>query len=195
MLDRHEVEKVYHRARLARDMQWWDELVACYHPDAILDLSWFKGTVADFAKASVGMATKMSSFHEVFPAVVELDGNRALSTNMVAIHLIAEIGGVEVDCVGYSFGRLRVERRTGAWLIAGSETIYIHDTMVPVVPGRLPELDLDRLKGYRPSYKFLSYMLEARGLQARHDRPGMDRPDIVRRALERDRAWLAGGDV
>lgn len=191
-LDRFEVEKVYHRARLARDLEMWDELVACYHPDAILDISWFKGTVAEFVQASLGMKKTLKSFHEVFPGTVQLNGNRAINTNMVAIHLIADIHGVEVDCVNYCFGRLRVEKRTDRWLIAGGETIYLHDTLIPTVPGQVPEIDMAKLSAYRPSYKFLCYTLEARGLPWRDDRPGPDRPDTVQRVIDSDMAWLAG---
>lgn len=193
-LDKFEVEKLYHRLRQARDMSDWPELVSCYQPDAIIDISWFKGTAAEFAKASVGMAEKLQSFHEVFPGVVKLNGNRAISQTMVVIHLISELDGCEVDCVGYCYGRYRIERRTDEWLVAAGTSIYIYDTLIPTDPNRVPKLDQTKLASYRPSYRYISYMLEKRGLPHRNDRAGMDKPETVKALIAADLDWLNGGE-
>ena len=189
--DRIAIEDIVRRERLARDMRRWDELAACYNDDSYVDISWFQGSGAEFARASAGMATRLLSFHELGPAVVTVAGDRALTDMGVTIHLVAEIGGSEVDCVGFCRSLGRVERKTDRWLMAGHRVIYLHDWLVPTVPGHVPPIDAGRLAGYRRSYRFLSYMLEHRGLPARDDLPGIDQPGSVERVQAAEAAWLA----
>lgn len=190
--DRTEIELLYHRLRQARDMGWWDRLAACYHSDTILDLSWFKGPVTEFAKATTKMASRLFSFHEIGASVVEINRNRATIDTLVVIHLISELDGIGVDCVGYCRERMKVERRTDKWLFAGVNSIYLYDTLIPTNPARVPRLDEEKLNSFRPSYRFLSYMLTERGLPARDDLPGADRPESVRAVVEEEEAWLCG---
>ena len=42
--DRVEIQELVQRERLARDLQQWDVMAAAYHPDAVVDISWFSGT-------------------------------------------------------------------------------------------------------------------------------------------------------
>ena len=190
--DRSEIELLYHRLRLARDMGWWEQLVASYHPDTILDLSWFRGTPAEFIKATTTMASRLNSFHEIGPSVIEFHQNRATVDTMIVIHLMSVFDGVEVDCVGYCRERLRVEKREDKWLFCGSHSIYLYDTLIPTNPAHVPQLDEAKLAKFRPSYRFLSYMLDARGLSPRDDQAGSDRPETVKAVYDADDAWLRG---
>ena len=190
MAARIEIEDVLRRERLARDMQRWDDLAACYNDDSFIDISWFQGSGAEFAAAGARMASQMLSFHELGPPVVTVNGRRALTDMGITIHLIADIEGIEVDCVGYCRSLGRFERKSALWLMSGHRVIYVHDWLVPIVPGRIPQIDEARLARYRRSYRFLSYMLEARGLLARDDLPGIDRPETVEALRVGEKAWL-----
>ena len=51
---RGEIIELVQRERRARDMQQWDELVSCYSPESEVEISWFKGSGAEFAAAPAG---------------------------------------------------------------------------------------------------------------------------------------------
>jgi hypothetical protein len=195
LLDRMEIEDIVRRERLARDMQRWADLEACYNDDSYIDISWFQGSGAAFARAGALMASKMLSFHQLGPTVTTISGNRALTDTGITIHLISEIEKVEVDCVGFCRSLGRIERKADKWLMAGHRVIYMHDWLIPTISNRMPVLDEARLGRYRPSYRFLSYMLEMRGLPARADLPGVDRPDTVATLLAGENLWLESGSV
>lgn len=192
ILDRIEIEEIIRRERLARDMQQWEDLAACYNDDSYIDISWFQGSGAEFASAGARMASRLLSFHELGPTIITTSGDRALTDTGMSIHLVAEIGGAEVDCVCFCHSLGRIERKTSKWLIAGHRVIYVHDWIIPVVPQRLPAIDEVRLSRFRKSYRYLSYMLEERGLPTRDDLPGLDRPDMVEALRIGERAWLTG---
>ena len=122
--------------------------------------------------------------------VADIRGNRALTDTGVVVHLIAQLDGAEVDCIGYCRSRARLERKTDTWLMSGLRAIYIHDQIVPTNPSQVPRIDPELLGKYRPSYRCLSYMLVARGLPARDDQPGMDKPETVQSLIEAEEAWL-----
>lgn len=191
-IDRNQIEELMHRERRARDMEDWDELAACYHPDSVVDFSWFIGTGKEFAEASKGMATKLQSFHEIGGMTSQFNGNRAITDTLLPIHLIADVHDCEVDVVGYARQRLRVEKRNGQWLILGARTIYLKDMMIPTDPSAVPTLDKAKLASFRPSYKYLCYMLTERGLPARNDLAGVDRPDLVNALIKGEEDWLRG---
>jgi hypothetical protein len=191
--DRIDIEDIVRRERICRDMKRWDDLAACYNDDSWIDISWFQGSGAEFARAGSLMASKMLSFHELGPMTVTIAGTRAITDMGVTIHLIAEMGGVEVDCVGFCRSLGRVERKSDRWLMAGHRVIYLHDWIIPTVPGEVPAISTAKLKSYRPSYRYLSYMLEGRGLPARDDLPGIDRPNLVEKLMNCETTWLEGG--
>ena len=62
--------------------------------------------------------------------------------------------------------------------------------MIPGDPTRVPLLDQADLAKYRPSYRFVYFMLAHHGMKTRNDLPGTDEPatiEALRRAEER---WL-----
>ena len=91
----------------------------------------------------------------------------------------------------------RVERKSDRWLTAGHLIIYLHGWIIPTMPGENSAIDAAKLRAYRPSYRYLSYMLEGRGLPPRDDLPGIDRLELAERlarasraADEGEMAWL-----
>ena len=71
--------------------------------------------------------------------------------------------------------------------------MYIRDLLAACNPAEVPQIDVEKLKTYRPSYRHLSYILEAGGRPLRNDLPGVDRPEEVVRLRATERAWLQDG--
>lgn len=94
-----------------------------------------------------------------------------------------------------SYTRLlcRAQKSNGKWRIAGLRAIYIRDQLEPCNPAEIPKIDLDKLKQYRPSYRHLSYVLQASGRPMHSDLPGVDQPEVVAALRAADRRWLYRG--
>jgi hypothetical protein len=54
----------------------------------------------------------------------------------------------------------------------------------------VPPIDERVLATFRPSYKYLSYVIHAIGRRVNDDLPGIDRPETVVALRDADRAWL-----
>lgn len=194
-IDAMAINQLVLRERRARDMKEWDELAACYTADSVVDMSWFKGTGAAFAQASAKMAARgLLTFHEPGPTFTRLLGNRALGDTAMTLHVVREIDGVDVDITGYIRALTRHERQSnGGWLMAGFRSYYIHDLILPVNPSQVPKIDPATVKDYRPSYRYLSYVLSLSGHPINNDLPGIDRPETVNTLIAGEEAWLAAG--
>lgn len=86
----------------------------------------------------------------------------------------------------------RLERRGGEWEIVYGDCIYERDELVPATPGpQVPDLT-DKVRGYRESYRNLSYVLSLQGLPSGDDLPGDDKPETVQRLYDETNAWMFG---
>jgi hypothetical protein len=188
------VAEVVQTERAARDQGQWDRMAACYHPDAVVSISWIETTGLQFVTASkAAFAAGIRHLHQMTPTLVTLNGRRALAETGCAILLGGRIGGVEVMVTSQARLHARVERRGDeVWRISGLRAVYFQDAMAACVPGEVPPLDRARLDGYRPSLRFLSYLLEESGKTPRSDLAGIDRPDLVDAMLAAETDWLAG---
>ncbi len=192
-LDKLAVAEVVQTERAARDQGQWARMAACFHPDSVVSISWIETSGADFVAASEkAFASGMRHLHQMAPTLVTLNGDRALAESGAAILLGGRISGVEVMVTSHARMHARVERRDGAWKIVRLGAVYFEDAMAARIPGETPVLDAARLAGYRPSLRFLSYLLEEGGKTPKTDLAGIDRPDLVEAMLGADQAWLAG---
>ncbi|BDB28671.1 nuclear transport factor 2 family protein (plasmid) [Cupriavidus sp. P-10] len=193
MLDKCEIAEVVQTERAARDQAQWTRMLDTYHPDSVVDLSWFFGSGPEFVAASQRLfEAGRHSAHQMGPTLVTLRGDRALAHTPCAVAVRTRLDGVEVDVTTHSRLHERMERRDGAWRIARMGIVYLRDGMTVVNPCERVEIDAAMLATYRPTYRFLSYLLAQAGQQPRLDLPGIDRPETVRPLLDRDEAWLAG---
>ncbi len=190
---RGEIIELVQRERLARDMQQWDELVSCYSPGSEVEISWFKGSGAEFAAASARMMSgALQTFHQMSPTVTRIRGDRALADSGCAIHLLGKIDGIAMNVVAQARIWSRVERIADDWLMASLRVVYVRDVILPVDPSRVPTLDQAKLASYRPSYRFVSFMLASHGMKTRNDLPGTDEPEAVNALRHAEEAWLNG---
>lgn len=195
LLDKSEINEVVQKERAFRDQARWDEMQAAYHDDSVVDLSWFKGTGPEFVAASRRLyEAGRHSAHQMGPTLVSLNDSRALATTSCAVCVRTSLDGVEVELTAHSRLYERLEKRDDAWRISRMGIVYLRDILMPVNPAQRVEIDDARLSAYRPSYRFLSYVLAQTGVAPRDDLPGDDRPETVRPLLDADRRWLETGE-
>ncbi len=191
--DKAAVAELVQTERAARDQGQWARLAACYHPDSVVSISWIECSGPDFVAASqTAFAAGIRHLHQMSPSLVTLNGDRAVSETGCAILLGGAIGGVRVNVTSQARLFAQVERRAGEWGIARLSALYFQDAMAADVPGHVPVLDPARLASYRPSYRFLSYLLAESGKTARPTLAGIDRPDLCAVLYEAQEAWLEG---
>jgi hypothetical protein len=185
------------KERMYRDTGQWRLMHDAYYDESHVRVSWFTGSGHDFVEASshrVPVGEKWSSaVHLVGPTSVELEGDRAIADTGCTVNARRFAEGVEIDTVIFVRHRSMVERgRDGTWRLRSFRAIYERDAISTVVPGDTIKIDKARLAKYRPSYRFMSYLLELGGGTADNSLPGVDRPDLVDALIAEDRAWLHG---
>jgi hypothetical protein len=192
-INRAAVGDVIQRERAARDGRLWAEMAACYHPEALVDVSWFRGGGDAFVEASRKIAGGPTlSFHGMSPAVVTINGDRAVAETPCTLHGMTELDGVDVAVVGYARLLWRALCSGDRWLIAGLRAMYLSDMLLPRNPSRVPQIDDDMLRTFRPSYKYLSYIITKSGRTIQDDLPGIDRPESVSALRAAEQQWLEG---
>ena len=61
--------------------------------------------------------------------------------------------------------------------------------MTAVIPGQTIAVDSKAVKGFRPTYRLLSYCLSSNGFPVRNDLAGVDRPDVVNALTDEVYSW------
>lgn len=193
-VDASRIEDLVQTERLARDLLQWERMHSCFSNDAHVEMSWFKGSGFEFVEAAKRMsASGAPAFHQMTPTVTRVNGSRALAESGCAIHLRAHVAGAEADVVSHARYLTRVERCGDAWLICGLRAFYLRDMLVAADPTNPPRLSASKLNGYRPSYRYLSYLLEEQGHPVSNDLPGIDLPDSVAALVANEERWLSDG--
>lgn len=179
------------RERDSRDMGFWNRMLDCFHPDALIDISWIRGNAQQFVEGSKDMAARgMKAVHRLGPIQVVLHEDRAIATLSGIIEIPAELEDKQFILSAYGQFLYRVERRHGEWKLGSFEAIYQRDQLTPLVLGdtvRMPQALFER---FRPSYRNLSWSLHLKGYAVNMDLPGTDRPESVRAIYVRLYQWL-----
>lgn len=179
------------RERESRDCGFWNRMRDCFHPDAEVNISWFRGSGHDFVEASKDMAARgMLAKHRLGPILVTLNGQRALASMSAIIDIPEKLEGKDFTLSAHSMMYYRVEKRAGTWRLASFEVVYRRDEFVPAILGQSAELPAALLASYRPSYRNLCYSLHLKGYTPNNGLAGEDRPDTVRALLQAMYAWL-----
>src|SRR3954454_4760682 len=83
MLEREELFDLVRRERFSRDQHRFDVMSECFHPDAYIRTSWYDGhggqAYVDASRKAMERTVnnKGGSKHWVFPAVADVNGDRA----------------------------------------------------------------------------------------------------------------------
>lgn len=191
LLDRLEIAELIQRERSARDEGLWSVMAASYHPDAQIDVSWFKGGAAAFVEASKKVVGgDHVSLHHLSPSVVTVRGDRALADTDCQLVAFLQLEGVAVSVVNHARLLWRVQKTDNQWLIVGLSVTYIRDILIPCNPGRVPHIDEVELASYRRSYQYFSYIFARSNHPARNNLPGIDRPDLMAALRDSAAQWL-----
>lgn len=197
--DRLAIADVILRERTARDQARWEEMASYYHPDSIVEVSWFKGSGATFVARSKAryLSTRERSdeihrvnFHQMGVTTVTVAGDRAIAESPCTLHGFFPLDGIDAKLDAYVRLHWRAHRFDGKWLIAGLRCVYTRDLMAACNPGRKPVLKEKQLAQYRTSYRYATYNLAVSGLEPQNDLPGVDQPETVTAIEEAELAWL-----
>ena len=191
LLDSLAIQNLVNRERTARDVGDWTEMARCYQPNSFVDVSWFRGSGAEFVEASRrNVRPDAINFHSLSPTVVTLSGSRALAETPSSLQAFSILDGIEVNLVGHIRLMWRVERGDHHWLISGLRVLYIRDLLIPCNPNERPAIDAQQLEQFRQSYRFLSYSLTRSGHTLNNDLPGVDRPETIAALRDGEHRWL-----
>lgn len=180
------------RERESRDTWRWETMRGCFWPDSLVRVSWFRGNGPDFVTGSIDMAKRgVPAKHRLAPVLVTLAGDRAVASLVGIIDLPAKLQGVELTLSTHARFLYRAERRQQQWKIFGFDAIYLRDELTPAIPGQSVTIDANELKGFRASYRMLSYYLKTQGFAIDSTLAGEDKPETVE-ALNRELFTWAG---
>ncbi len=201
-LDRIVIADMIQRERNARDAGRWTEMASYYHPDSSIEVSWFKGSGAEFCNRSRIQGEKVKqlndgsnriNFHDMGVTIVDLNGDRALAETACTLHSFFPLDGVDCKMTGFVRLLWRAKKLEDDWLIAGLRCIYTRDFITACNPNLQPKLDEAELASYRLSYRYVTYNLARLGLDPQNDLPGEDRPETVKVVRDGEQAWLHAG--
>lgn len=166
--------------RESRDLQRWETMRQCFWPDSVVRVSWFRGNGPDFVTGSMDMAKRgIPAKHRLAPILVRFAGDRAIASLTGIIDLPVKLKGVEATLSTHARFLYRAERRKSEWRIYGFDAVYLRDELTPAICGQQIVIDPDEMKGFRPSYRMLSYYLKSQKFPIDSELAGEDRPDLV----------------
>ncbi|KAL3492809.1 hypothetical protein BJX62DRAFT_250301 [Aspergillus germanicus] len=193
-----------------RDACEWENFSSLFHDNAIVYTTWsgrihYKDFIAASQAGMDGGAFIMHRCHGVTTDIVELPETgtlRAVTKLKATITQRFTISGIEVDAEADCRFCFFFEKVDGVWGARFVRHWYEKDKLLPVVPGRFPEIDVQKLKGYPDGYKCLAYCQElTMGVNVLRDMPGHrrhvgsvngEKHDLLYRLAKE---WLDGKDV
>ena len=194
LIDREEIFDLARRERFSRDQRDWTTMRDCFHDDANIRTSWFDGGADAYVAATRQRMERTSNGkHWVFPAGLSISGDRATVESPALIFDRLQLDGVEVDVQVYCRFFSRVLRGEGTWRLRSFEVLFERDVMRAVNPAQPLPVDWAVLAGYRPSYRFLTYVQESRGNRVKPNLYGDDRREELLAFYAAEKQWLAQG--
>nr|WP_295468026.1 nuclear transport factor 2 family protein [Mesorhizobium sp.] len=196
LLDREELFDLVRRERFARDQRRFDVMRDCFHPDAYVRTSWYDGRGGEaYVEATREFMGRVGNGkHWVFPAFAQIAGDRATVESPAMIFSRTRLDNVEVDFHVFCRFFSRAVRVEGVWKLMSFEVLFERDVMKPVNPSERLPVDWSRLETLRPSYKFLAWIQQSRGVVVNPDLLGDDRPVELAAFHAGEDRWLAGAD-
>ena len=169
-----------------RDLEQWDALRALFHPDGVIEITWFEGLASEFVDASMRMGrSDLRTKHFIASPVVTFAGDKAIvETNAM---IVGENVSLGLGCESHNRFYDRVEKRNGVWKIVNRKSIY--DMGSFTFPRGVIEVEREVLERHPREYGPLAYLLEKSGfpVKRRFATKGSELEQAMKTAGE---AWL-----
>ncbi|MHC6225564.1 nuclear transport factor 2 family protein [Pseudomonas sp. X10] len=143
-----------------RDLGQWDQLAELFHPDGVIEITWYEGPFTGFIEGSRRMgASDLRTKHLIGVPVVQMKGSRAIvETNAV---IVAENVSLGLGCSVHNRFYDLAEKRDGVWKLLKRQSVY--DMGGFSFPRGPQPIDADELQCYPREYAPLAYLLEKSG--------------------------------
>jgi SnoaL-like domain len=179
---------------ICRDQGRWQDLLATFHPDGQIAVSWFRGLFSDFVeRCKANFASGPRAKHLLWPALVQGRGMRAVAETNVTILVRQQIEGVWVDMTSRARFLDRIERSHGRWRIAERAAIYEQDRLDPVEPSIVFVKLMQAAKAahHPEAYRYMAYRVTAAGRALANPvhYDGLPETEALKARYE---AWLEG---
>ena len=175
---------------LARDDGRWDQLRACYTPDAVMHTTWFVGAAAEFVERSTAAARSGALVqHFIGAATIALRSNKAVAETRMILLVRGHLDGVEVDVTCWGRFHDRFVKRDGQWRIQKRVPVYEKDRLDAVNPAGRLTLDGEALAAQPYGCRHLVYLQSRGGATIMPDLPVPGSPALARLEAE-SAAWL-----
>ncbi len=193
------IRQLVERWAVWRDAGDWDRFATVWHPEGVMQATWFQGHYKDFIRVTQeGWAKGVSILHFLGGSAIEVAGDRAIAQTKMTISQRGMVEGVDgpvlcdVVCTGrfYDF----VVKHEGEWKVLLRQPIYEKDRIDPVDSTAQVKLDAKALAGFPEGYRHLAYIQTRIGYTVKMDMPMLKGP-VVDALYKRGAAWLAGGDL
>ncbi|OPG07548.1 nuclear transport factor 2 family protein [Microbispora sp. GKU 823] len=188
--DHDEIRELIENWALWRDAGDWERFTTVWHPDGVMQATWFQGGYREFIEVSrQGFERGVRIWHFLGGTSADVAGDRAIAQTKMTITQRAVVDGVECDvvCTGRFYDFL--ERRS-RWGLVLRQPIYERDRIDPVDPAARLRLDAGRLAALPEGYRHLAYLQTGLGYQVKRDMPQLT-GEAVEDLYRRGREWLA----
>lgn len=179
-----------------RDLGQWDDLRALFTPDAMIEITWFRGLAADFVAGSERMgAGRLRTKHLITNPVItfsEAHPDRAfVETNAM---IVGEIADLALGTATHNRFLDRVVRTDDGWRIAHRGSSYdLSAFTYPWGVQAAADVDEAALRRHPIEYASLAYLLEQAGFDVSGTFPTRG-SDLERDIKSAGLAWLTEGE-
>lgn len=168
MLAEQQIRQLRQQWAFTRDRGDWPAMASCFHPDAIVSLSWYSGPVdglIERLKVSDALRKQEEhSKHWLGNSCVRINEDRALLETDVMILMREYIDDSLFDYVSYCRFFDQVEKRDGQWRISRWTCAFDKDRLDAVLPGSSPAwLSEFDLHGPGSGFAFMRLRQEKKG--------------------------------
>ncbi|MCT1926802.1 nuclear transport factor 2 family protein [Staphylococcus pasteuri] len=187
LLDKENILELIQFERFCRDNSLWDSMYQCFSEDSTVNISWFKGSGAEFVESSKEM--NRYAPHQIYNSQIWINQHRAVAIMQATIQTRLPIDDVQMQLNSDAKIVYGLVKEGDTWYIQNMECVYEKDSLTPVVPSTITIPD-EQLQAYRSSYACLSYCLNYIGYSVNHELQGIDRPEQLNDYYQRLDQWL-----
>jgi hypothetical protein len=193
--DRLAIRELIENWVLYRDARQWDRFRTVWHPEGLMNATWFQGSVEEFIRVSQeGFDKGVRIAHRLGGSTIDVVGHRAIAQSKITITQRDRVEGVlcDVTMIGRTYDFF--EKRAGRWGLVVRQPTYESDRIDPVDPAAELKLDQQLLAQFPEGYRHLAYLQSRIGYTVKRDMPGIEGPELEA-LYARGAKWLRGEKI